>query len=399
MTNKKQTLQAMEPGLSADEQKILPAPEPKFWRIPVCRPTLAGNELRYVEECVKTGWISSMGSNIPKFEEMFAKAIGMKYAVATTSGTTALHLALHTLGIGPGDEVIIPDFTMIACANAVRYTGAKSVLVDAEPRTWNIDPDKIEEKITERTKAIMPVHIYGHPSEMDRILEIAAKHNLWVIEDSAEAHGAVYKNKKAGSMGDVSCFSFYANKIITTGEGGIIATNNGEIYEKLKIIRSQAFSKERHFWHKYVGFNYRMTNLQAAIGVAQMEKFDELVEMRIKNAKLYNFLLKDIKGLVLPPETENIKNVFWMYSIKVTEKLGVSRNELREKLAERGIETRAFFIPMHMQPIYREEFTGQKYPVSDELCQSGLQLPSSSDLTEDEIGYIARCIKEIINKG
>ncbi|NQU83729.1 MAG: DegT/DnrJ/EryC1/StrS family aminotransferase, partial [Parcubacteria group bacterium] len=295
---KKQPLQPVNPTLTQAHADILPSPEPTSRKISVCRPTLAGNEAKYVNECIETNWISSIGKNIPKFEEMFAKAVGAKYAIAVTSGTTALHLAIHTLGIGPGDEVIIPTFTMIATANAVKYAGAKFVLVDSEPETWNIDTEKIEEKITEKTKAIILVHTYGHPAEMDKILELAEKYNLWVIEDAAEAHGAVYKGKKAGSIGDVACFSFYANKIITTGEGGMITTNSEELYEKMKSIRCHAFSQERHFWHRYLGFNYRMTNMQAAVGVAQMEKFDEFVDKRIKNARLYNALLKDVKGIV-----------------------------------------------------------------------------------------------------
>lgn len=395
MIEKKQTVQPLDPNLSLEHRSIIPGPEPEPKKIPVCRPTLAGNELKYIEECIKTNWISSIGKNIPKFEEMFAEAVGAKYAVAVTNGTTALHLALHTLGIGHGDEVIIPTFTMIATANAVRYVGATPILVDSEMKTWNMDTDKIEETITEKTRAIIPVHTYGHPSEMDKIMELARKYNLWVVEDAAEAHGAIYKGKKIGSIGDVACFSFYANKIITTGEGGMVTTNSEELYEKMQTIRSHAFSEERHFWHKYLGFNFRMTNLQAAIGVAQMERFDELVEKRIKNAKLYNALLKDVKGIILPPESPDIKNVYWMYSIKLNDNFGITRDELRYKLAERGIETRAFFIPMHIQPIYYEEFAGQQFPVAEHLCKTGLYLPSFSDLKEEEIKYVSKSINEI----
>lgn len=394
---KKQSLQPANSSLTLEQRSVLPTPDPEIKRIPVCRPTLAGNELKYVEECVKTNWISSIGKNIPKFEEMFAKAVGAKYAVAVSSGTTALHLALHALGIGQGDEIILPTFTMIATANAVKYVGAMPALVDSEMKTWNMDTEKIEEKITEKTKAIIPVHTYGHPAEMDKIMDLAKKYNLWVVEDAAEAHGALYKNQKIGSIGDVACFSFYANKIITTGEGGMITTNDEELYEKLKCLRGQAFSKERHFWHKYVGFNYRMTNMQAAIGVAQMEKFEELVEAKIKNARLYNSLLQNIKDVVLPPETPNIKNVYWMYSIMVATDSPISRDELRGKLAERGIETRAFFIPMHLQPIYQELFRDQKYPISEQLCKAGFYLPSSSDLTEEEIKYISKSVAEIMS--
>jgi len=229
---------------------------------------------------------------------------------------------------------------------------------------------------------------------MEEILELSQKYDLWVIEDAAEAHGAEYKGRKVGSIGDCACFSFYANKIITTGEGGMITTNNVEIYERAKNLRDHAFSMERHFWHKTIGFNYRMTNLQAAIGLAQLEKFGELLESRIRNAKLYNSLLKDIPGLELPPETPGIKNVFWMYGIRVKKDFGISRDELRRRLALRGIETRTFFIPIHLQPIYWRDYVKEEFPVAENLCKEGLYLPSSSKLGEEEIYFIVESIKE-----
>lgn len=385
-----------------NKEKLLPKREPRIIPskelgriIQVCRPTLEGNELKYLIQCVKKNWISSLGRYIPKFEEKFAHAVGAKYGVACTSGTCALHLALYILDIGPGDEVIIPTFTMIATANAVRYTGAKPVLVDSELKTWNIDTDKIEEKINKRTKAIVAVHTYGHPCNMDKILKIAKRYNLWVVEDAAEAHGAAYKKRKVGSIGDVACFSFYANKIITTGEGGMITTDNKDIYVKACNIRDHAFSKDRHFWHPYLGFNYRMTNLQGAIGLAQVERFKTLISRRIKNAMLYNSLLKGIKGLVLPPKSKGIKNVYWMYSILVNDDFGGSKDDLRKKLATMGIETRSFFIPVHLQPIYFKEYRSERFPNAELLCRSGLYLPSATNLTEKEIRYIAGSIGRI----
>jgi len=385
-----------------DKLHLLPLPEPSlkpdnpFGKlIPVCEPFLDEREKKHVLECLNSGWISSLGSKIREFEKTFAQKVGAKYGVAVTSGTTALHLALYTLGIRKEDEVIIPTFTMIATANTVRYCGAKPVLVDSESRTWNIDVERIEEKITSRTRAIMPIHTYGHPCDMDRILKIAQKHDLWVIEDAAEAHGAEYQGKKVGSMGDCACFSFYANKIVTTGEGGMITTNNEEIYQRARNLRDHAFSSERHFWHKFVGFNYRMTNLQAAIGLGQLEKFEELVERRIKNAHLYTSLLKDVQGLELPPETPGIKNVFWMYGIRVKNAFGISRDKLRRKLAEKGIETRAFFIPIHLQPVYWKEYLAEEFPVAEALCREGLYLPSSPGLKKEEIYFIAECIRKV----
>lgn len=375
--------------------KRIPVVEEEGKMIPVCEPTLQGNELKYLKECVETNWISSTGRKIIAFEEAFAEKVGAKYGVSCTNGTTALQLALYVAGIGPGDEVILPTFTMIATANVVTHLGARPVLVDADPYTYTMDVGKIEEKITEKTRAIVPVDIYGHPCEMDAILEIADKRGIAVIEDAAEAHGAEYRGRKIGSISDASTFSFYANKIITTGEGGMITTDSREFYDKARNIRDHAFSEERHFWHKYVGFNFRMTNLQAAIGLAQVERFEELVGARIRNAALYNSLLRDVPGLRLPPEAEGVKNVFWMYALVVDDEFGMSRDELRKQLADRGIETRTFFIPIHLQPIYHKLFKGESFPVSESLCARGLYLPSSSGLSERDIRHVSAAVREI----
>lgn len=366
-------------------------------KIPVCEPLLGKKELEYVVDCIKKGWISSKGEYIEKFEEKFAKYCGCKFGITTTSGTTALHLALVSAGVGKGDEVIIPAFTMISTAFAIIYCGAKPVLVDSEPETWNIDVDQIEAKITKNTKAIMPVHIYGHPCDMDKILALAEEHDLYVIEDAAEAHGAEYKGKKVGGIGDVGCFSFYANKIITTGEGGMVVTNNEEIARKASSLRDLAFSKEKRFLHDDLGFNYRLTNIQAAIGLAQLEKIDKLVEKRRQNARFYNCLLKDIKGIRLPTEKKYAKNVYWMYSVLIENDFGLNRDQLMHELEKRGIETRTFFIPMHQQPVFKKMglFRGEKYPVSELLSKRGLYLPSGSGLKKEQIKFICDSIKDI----
>ncbi len=365
--------------------------------IPVCEPLLDEKELAYVTDCLKTNWISSKGKYIEAFEEGFARYCDCKYGIATTSGTTALHLALASIGIGPGDEVIVPAFTMIATVFAIIYTGAKPVLVDAEPDTWNIDPAKIKERITDRTKVILPVHIYGHPCEMEAIMEIAGKYHLWVVEDAAEAHGAEYRGKKAGSLGHLSCFSFYANKIITTGEGGMVVTNNDGVAQKARLLKDLAFSTEKRFLHLSIGFNYRMTNIQAAIGLAQLEKINDLVAARRRNAHYYNRLLKDVPGITLPVERKEAKNVYWMYGILIEDEFGLSRNELMVSLKEKGIETRSFFYPMHQQPAFQEMglFAGEKYPVTEALAQKGLYLPSGSGLKNEEIEEVCQTIKEI----
>jgi perosamine synthetase len=363
--------------------------------IPVCEPRLDGNEEKYLMQTVRTNWISSAGSFITDFEKMFAEKVGAKYGIACANGTVALHLALATLGVGPGDEVIVPTFTMIASANAVRYVGATNVLIDSEPETWNMDVAQLESKITERTKVIMPMHTYGHPVDMDPVLELAKKYDLFVLTDAAESHGAQYKGQPIGGLGDLATYSFYGNKIITTGEGGMITTNNPDIARIARNMKDHAFSHERHFWHKYLGYNFRMTNMQAAIGLAQTERFEFLVECRRKNAELYTELLSAVPGLTLPPEKPWAKNVFWMYGILVHPEFGMTRDELRNRLAQRGIETRTFFIPIHLQPIYYPDYGRESHPVAEMLCDRGMYLPSASTLTPSDIEYIAQSIKEI----
>jgi perosamine synthetase len=361
-------------------------------RIPVCEPKLGEKELENVTDCIKTNWISSKGKYISEFEEKFSKYCGAKYGIATTSGTTALHLALAAANIKSGNEVIIPTFTMIATANSVTYTGAKFQLIDSESEYWNMDVSKIEEKINEKTKAIMIMHTYGHPVDMDPILDIAKDHGLCVIEDAAEAHGAEYKGKKTGALGDLGAFSFYANKIITTGEGGMVTTNNEEFAERARMLRDQAFEKGKRFWHRYLGFNYRMTNLQAAIGLAQFEHINEFVETRRKNAQYYNSLLSEVEGITTPKEAKWAKNVYWMYTILVEDNFGMTRDDLMQHLGKEGIETRTSFYPIHVQPLYAEQFKGETFPVADELCRKGFYLPSGNTLTKEQIEIVVKFV-------
>ena len=363
--------------------------------IPVCEPTLGGNEAKYVLQAIETNWISSAGKYIRDFEAQFAAFCGAKYGIACANGTVAMHLAMATLGLEPGDEVIIPTFTMIATANAVTYCGAKPVLVDMEPAYWQMDLEQVAAKITPRTKAIVPVHIYGHPTDMDPLLELAARHGIMVIEDAAESHGAEYNGRRTGGLGDAAGFSFYGNKIITTGEGGMVTTNNRDIARLSWNLRDHAFSHERHFWHKFVGFNYRMTNLQAAVGLAQVEQLDKFVTARRQHALEYNSRLATIPGIRTPAEAPWAKNVYWMYGILVDEnEYGMNRDALRRVLADHGVETRTFFIPMHCQPVYWEQFKGERYPVAEDLCRRGFYLPSASSLSMEEIEYVTGVIRE-----
>lgn len=365
--------------------------------IPVCEPLLNGNELKYVMGAVSTGWISSAGKYVTKFEESFAEYCECKYGVAVCNGTAALHLGLVALGIGKGDEVIMPSFTMIASAFAVCYTGATPVFVDADKDTWNIDFDKIEEKISPRTKAIMPVHIFGLPCKMDRIFEIADKHNLYIIEDAAEAHGAEFKGKKVGSLSDIATFSFFANKNITTGEGGMVVTNNKGLYEKAKYYKNLCFPLDgpRNYTHDDIGFNYRISNVIAAIGLAQVEKADEYKEMRIRNNDLYRKYLANVPGIIFQKQMDEAHSVCWMNSIVINKnEYGKTRDQLIINLRENGVDTRLLFNGMHNQKSLQDfgcDCSGH-FPICDWLSKNGLYLPSASSLTEADICFICELI-------
>ena len=362
--------------------------------IPVAEPSMGERELENLTKCIQTNWISSLGSFVNQFESEFSKYCGVKYGIATNSGTTALHLALEALGIGKGDEVIIPTFTMVATAFAVSYTGAKNVLVDSEMETWNLDLEEVREKISDRTKAIIIVHTYGHPVDMDPILELGEQEGIVIVEDAAEAHGAEYKGRKAGGMGRVGCFSLYGNKIITTGDGGMVVTDDPDLAENARGLKHFSCVGDTHFLHKTIAFNYKMSNLQAAVGVAQMQRLEEFIQLRRRNAGIYNDLLGDVKGITLPPEAEWAKNVYWMYSILVEDDFGISRDKMVQELEKRGIETRAFFTPMHVQPCYKE-LKDDSFPVADELSRKGINLPSGSKLTREQIEYIVESIKSL----
>ena len=370
--------------------------------IPVCVPLLIGNELEYLKNCIDTNWISSKGRFVDEFEKKFSQYCNCNYGITTTNGTSSIHLALASIGLEKGDEVIVPAFTMIGSVFPIIYCGAKPVLVDCEPQTWTIDVNQIEAKISEKTKAIMPVHIYGHPCDMDPILRIAKKHGLFVIEDAAEAHGAEYKERKTGGIGDIGCFSFYANKIITCGEGGMMVTNNEALAKHARSLKDLSFEsgRGRVYLHSEIGYNYRMTNLQAAVGLAQFEHIDDFVMMRRRNAEIYTEFLQDVPGLSLPVQEKWAKNVYWMYSILVEPNFGLSRDELMEKLAKRGVETRSFFVSMSGQPVFKNMglFEGEQNPVAEGLSRKGLYLPSSSGLRKDEIQFVCKSIVDISSK-
>ena len=321
-------------------------------------------------------------------------AAGCAHAVACSSGTSALHLAICAAGIGPGDEVIVPAFTMIATANAVSHAGATPVFVDSDPATWNLDLDRVVDAIGPRTRAVIPVHTYGQPIDADALTAIAESSGLVVIEDAAEAHGAEYRGRRAGSLGAVAAFSFYGNKIVTTGEGGMVTTDDPEIAAIARELRDHGFSPERHFWHRLRAFNYRMSNVQAAIGLAQVERLDELVAARRRNAQLYRELLAPITGLTPAPEVPDTASAHWMIGVLIGDDFGCSRDEVRRRLAAGGIETRTFFVPLHLQPSYLDAEAGRRYPVAEQLGRTGLYLPSAPSLTRDDIAEVAAALRD-----
>jgi len=366
--------------------------------IPVAQPDFGGNELKYVQDCISTGWISSVGKYVAEFERNFSSFCKTDYGAAVCNGTVALHLALVALGIKQDDEVLVPNLTFIATANAVKYCEAKPVFIDVDKETWTIAPEDLERRITDKTKAIIPVHLYGHPCNMDKITSLAKSYNLFVIEDCAEAHGALYKNEPVGSFADAGCFSFFGNKIITCGEGGMVVTKNKELYERLVLLRGHAASKDKKYWHSEIGFNYRMTNIQAAIGVAQCERIDSFIEKKRQNAQIYNENLADCNSITLPPEKEWAKNVFWMYSVLLSPDAKLSRDNLLENLRTKGIDTRPFFYPLSDMPPYKSDVnTENEFPTTAFLSKQGFSLPSSALLTKEQIIFICNTIKEILN--
>ena len=363
--------------------------------IPVNEPRLGEREIAYVNECLQTGWISSEGRFIDEFERQWAAYCGMKFGIAVSNGTTALEMAVESLDLKPGDEVILPSFTIISCAQAVVYGGGSPVLVDCDPPTWGMDVSQVEGKITSRTRAIMPVHIYGHPVDMDPLLDLAKKHNLTVIEDAAEAHGAEYKGRRCGGFGDISCFSFYANKIITTGEGGMLLTNDEAVANRLRSMRNVCFKKERRFYHTELGHNFRLTNMQAALGLGQLEHIEEALQHKRWLGKTYTEKLNHLEGLQLPVEMDWAKNVYWMFGIVLDEKFGIDAVELARRLSARGVMTRPFFLGMHEQPVLKSQgfFQGEEYPVTARIARQGLYLPSGMTLTEAQLNEVCVAVE------
>lgn len=355
--------------------------------IPVNEPLLDGNEKKYLVECIDTGWVSSDGPFVLRLEQEMARKMERKFGVAVCNGSAALDVAVTVLGLGAGDEVILPTFTIISCAAAIVRTGATPVVVDSDPVTWNMDVNQVSAKITPRTKAIMVVHIYGLPVDMDPILSLAEKHGLKIIEDAAEMIGQTYKGRPCGSLGDIGTLSFYPNKHMTTGEGGMVLTNDAELAEKCRSLRNLCFQKKR-FVHEKLGWNFRMSNLQAALGVAQLERLDEFVRRKRDMGKRYTGLLQDVPGLRLPlPATDYAENVYWVYGVVLKDEVPFDAEQAMQRLAERGVGTRPFFWPMHEQPVFKRMglFKGIECPVAERIARRGFYLPSGLALTNAQI--------------
>lgn len=370
--------------------------------IPVNEPLLNGNEKKYLNECIDTGWISSEGSFIIRFEHEMSAYIGRKYAVTVTNGTAALEMAIVALDIQAGDEVIMPSFTIISCAQAVVKAGAIPVLIDSEYDSFNMCVEQIEAKITKKTKAVMIVHIYGLPVDLEPILELAKKYDLKVIEDAAEMHGQTYNNKKCGSFGDISIFSFYPNKHITTGEGGMILTNDEDIYNRCKSLRNLGFSSDssKRFIHEELGWNLRMTNLQAALGVAQLERIEEFVEKKRWIGNSYQELLKDIDGINLPIKSKQFsENIYWVFAITLKDEHPKTAQQVMKELGAKGVGTRPFFYPMHQQPVFKKMdlFKNESYPNAEKLYANGFYIPSGLALTESQIFEVSKVLHEVLS--
>ena len=376
--------------------------------IPVNEPLLGDRELEYATECIRTGWISSAGRFIEEFEQKWAGYCGMKHGIAVSNGTVALQTAVACLGLEPGFQVIMPTFTIISCALAVLYNGGTPVLVDCDPRTWCMDVAQVKNKITDRTRAIMPVHIYGHPVDMDPLVELSNRYNLYIIEDVAEAHGAEYlfnrgghspRWLRCGGIGHLSCFSFYANKLITTGEGGMVLTDDPVLAEKARSLRNLCFRPEKRFYHTELGNNFRLTNLQAALGLAQLERIDEIIEKKRWIGKQYTERLNNMPGVQLPIEESWARQVYWMYGMVLDKCLGMDATEFAEKLKSNDVETRPFFLGLHEQPVFHRMglFENEKHPVAEHIARQGLYLPSGLTLTESHVEQVTESVRKVLS--
>jgi perosamine synthetase len=367
--------------------------------VPVNEPLLDGREKEYLTRCIETGWISSEGPYVHEFESQFARRVARTHGVAVCNGSAALEVAVAALGIGEGDEVILPALTIISCAAAVVRAGALPVLVDADPMTWNMDVSQIERKISHRTKAVMMVHIYGLPVDVDPVLTLSQKHDLRVIEDAAEAHGQTYKGKPCGSFGDISVFSFYPNKLVTTGEGGMLLTDRDDLADLCRSYRDLCFQPSRRFVHERLGWNMRMSNLQAAVGLAQLERLADFVERKRRMGRRYSERLAHLSSLQLPQaRTSQAENLYWVYGVVLGEDAPLDAAEAMRRLGERGIGTRPFFWPMHEQPVFlkRGLFLEESYPVAERLARRGFYVPSGLALTETQMDKVVQALHEVI---
>ena len=368
--------------------------------IPVNEPLLNGNEKKYLLECIDSGWISSEGPFVAQFEEKFSQRVNRRFGVAVSNGTAAIDVAIEALGIGPGDEVILPTFTIISCVSQIVRVGAIPVLVDADPITWNMNVNQIKAKITSKTKAIMVVHIYGLPVDIDPVLAIAKEYGLKVIEDAAEVHGQLYKGAPCGSFGDISTFSFYPNKHITTGEGGMVCTNDESLAQQARDLRNLCFQPEKRFVHERLGWNLRLTNMQAAIGLAQLERLDEFSERKRLMGQQYTDLLGGISGVQLPlARTDYADNIYWVYGLVLDGSLGINAEKAMKRLAAKGVGSRPFFYPMHQQPVLRNMglFNNESYPVAERMYEQGFYIPSGMSLTQNQIEQVSLSVREVLN--
>lgn len=382
------------PLLDENRRPIDVASPARKRRIPVAEPSLSGNELKYVTECIETGWISSQGSFVKRFEAEIAKRLGAEHVLAVSNGTVALHLAVLALGIGPGDEVLVPNLTFAATINTVIQAGATPVIVDVDLHSWNMDPAAAAAAVTPRTKAIMPVHLYGQPAEMDALMALAKRHGLFVIEDAAEAMGSAYKGRPCGAIGDAGTFSFFSNKLITTGEGGAVVFRDAAVAQRARRLRDHGMDPAKRYWHVEVGYNYRLTNLQAAVGCAQLERLDHFLDRKIEVARQYSARLGTVEGITIPAVMPGLMNSYWAYSvIGDFTAIGITRDEFMGRLDKAGIETRPLFYPLHVMPPYGTFAGNRTFPVTTKLSDGGLSLPSAVTLTAAETSYIGGVIE------